>query len=291
MEETATQPATQPHEGATRPFSVREQDKTDVICILHPASRPAYRAVELVVRQCPQHILQNEGLEYLLNDDNDESEPAGSTRPDLGSQGSQDDKEITEESMDEAGNHVNSSAKDEAGKPSRSSAKDIALRLSSRVRNICLGFTFGRSPLRCDIPIVSGDEKSLISNSHFRIYVRPNGVLMVEDTSRNGTWVDDIELRAKSSNPSIDNRRSIVQGSVISIPDGSNEAIRFLVGWPARYGHEVAYAKALEEYSAYIGEVERRAALAAQAEENGNMMPPPVRIHDSVTLGQLAKAE
>ena len=274
MEETATQPATQPQDGEKRlHFSISEQDQTDVICILHPTSRAAHQAVELVVKQCPQHILQNEGLEHLLYHDNDDLEAAGSTRPDLGSQGSQDNGE-TAESKDEAGTH------------SGHAAKDIALRLSSVLLNPCLGFTFGRNPQKCDIPIVR-DENTKISNSHFRIYINTNGVLMVEDTSKNGTWVDQhglSALKAQSPNSNISCRRIITQGNIISVPDGRNQPIRFIVGLPARNGQEAAYTKALEEYAAHISQLERQATLAAQAAANGNMMPPPVSIHDLVTL-------
>ena len=272
MEETATQPATQPQD---RPsglkFSISEQDQTDVICILHPTSMAAYRAVELVVRQCPQHILQNEGLEDLLDYDNDELEPAGSTRPDLGSQESQDNEESTEKSTDEA------------GIPSNYSAKDIALRISSRLINPCLGFTFGRIPRKCDIPLVRADNYK-ISASHFRIYINQGGVLMLEDTSTNGTWVDHLELNAKSSKPNIGCRRMITQGNIISLPNGDNDPIRFIVGFPGRNGQDAAYAKALEEYSAYTRQLERQAALAAQAAADGNPMPPPVRTNASVSL-------
>lgn len=270
MEETATQPVSQlqggvPHCGQ---YSISDQDKTDVICILHPASPAAYRAVELVVKQCPQHILQNEGLEYLLNHDKDGLDSAFSTRPDLGSQGSQGDMEITDRPKVE-------------NQPPKSSATDIAIRISSRIHNPCLGFTFGRNPLKCDIPIVSNDE-TIISNSHFRIYVKPNGVLMAEDTSTNSTWVDDVQLRAKPSDPKRDCRRSIVQGSVISLPYTKKESIRFLVAYPARHGHELAYGEALDEYIAHMEQLERQAALIAPAAANGNMMPPPVRIQNSV---------
>ena len=271
MEETATQPATQPQDGTSGlKFSISEQDQTDVICILHPTSVTAHRAVDLVVRQCPQHILQNEGLEDLLYYDDAELEPAGSTRPDLGSQGSQENDKIEEKPTDEA------------GIPSNYSARDIALRISSRLVNPCLGFTFGRIPRKCDIPVVRADNFR-ISASHFRIYINQGGVLMLEDTSTNGTWVDHLELNAKSTKPNIGRRCIITQGNIISLPNG-DEPIRFIVGFPGRNGQNAAYAKALEEYSAYTKQLERQAALAAQAAADGNPMPPPVRINTSVAL-------
>ena len=268
MAEIATQPFTQPRRGHN---SISDDDAADVLCILHPSSPAAHRAVELVLRQCPQHILQNEGLEYLLEYDTDDQGAAGSTRPDVGPQESQ-------------GQDVETQLPDKKGpipKPD-SSTKDIALRLSSKVHNPLLGFTFGRNPLKCDIPIApEHDDVSKISNAHFRIYINAGGILMCEDTSRNGTWVDTCELKAKPTDPSIDQRRTIEMGSIISIiQDGGQEPMRFVVRIPPRHGQEAEYLENLDKYRTTIAELERQAAIAAQAAATGNIMgAPPVRIH------------
>lgn len=272
MEETATQPATQPQFDTRRDGnnSISEDDAADVICILHPSSKAAHQAVELVVKLCPQHILQNQGLEYLLEYDTDDQDPAGSTRPDAGSQDSQVEEDDTQELASEA------TTRPEAA------AKDIALRLSSKVHNQCLGFTFGRNPQKCDIPIAAKNEHMKLSNMHFRIYVNSSGSLMCEDTSTNGTWVDGFELRAKSNDPEFQARRTIVAGSMIWLfPNGPQEPIRFIVGIPPRDRQEALYGANLAQYRATVEQLERQATLAAQAAANGNAMPPPpVCIHN-----------
>lgn len=287
MEETATQPATQPQLDPRRTgnYSISEDDESDVICILHPSSPAALQAIELIRKQCPQHLLQNHGMERLLNYDNDELDPAGDTRPNTRSQGSSAEDINTEGPLEE-------DTLDEDAAPPASSSKDIALRLSSKVQNPCLGFTFGRNPLKCDIPLAPKHEHNLISNLHFRIYLNAGGILMVEDTSTNGTFVDSFQLRAKSENPKIPCRRTLNQGSIISlVPNGPSEPMRFVVGMPTRNRQVQAYEKALREYRAKVTELERQAAVAAQAAANGNMMPPPVCTHDALEFHDLVNFE
>ena len=274
MAETATQPSTQPLLDARRRghLSISDDDAADVLCILHPCSPAAHSAVEIVARQCPQHILQNEGLEYLLDYDTDDQDAGGSTRPDGGSQESQGQDVKTQ-----------LPAKDESITKPDSSTKDIALRLSSKVHNPLLGFTFGRNPVKCDIPISKMDDDDLmkISNTHFRIYINAGGILMCEDTSRNGTWVDNFELRAKSNDPDVDPRRTIGNATMISvIHHGRLEPMRFVVRIPDRHGQEAEYYENLDKYRATLAELERQATVAAQAAATGNIMgPPPVRIY------------
>ena len=268
MAETATQPSTQPLLDARRRGynSISEDDAADVLCILHPSSDAALRAVEIVARQCPQHILQNEGLEHLLNYDTSDQDAAGSSRSDIGSQESQG-QGVKTKSLNKDG---------PTAKPGAS--KDIALRISSKVHNPLLGFTFGRNPLRCDIPIAKvGDDLMRISNAHFRIYINASGILMCEDTSRNGTWVDGCELSAKSTDPDINPRRTIGPSSIIEISLDKRTTMRFVVKIPPRHGQEAAYFENLDKYRATLAELERQAAVAAQAAATGNTMgPPPV---------------
>ena len=282
MAEIATQPSTQPLLDARRRGhnSISDDDAADVLCILHPCSNAAHRAVEIVARQCPQHILQNEGLEYLLDYDTDDQDAAGSTRPDAGSQDSQGQDAVTEPGPSEA-RDVETQPPNKDGPKPDGSAKDIALRLSSKVHNPLLGFTFGRNPLKCDIPIATeNDDLMKISNTHFRIYINAGGILMCEDTSRNGTWVDTFELSSRSNDPNIDARRTIGMGSMISIiHHGRQEPMRFVVRIPPRDGQEAKYFENLDNYRATLAELERQATVAAQAAANGNIMgPPPVSI-------------
>ena len=277
MEDNPTQPSTQPRNDSRRQGSnsISEDDAADVICILHPCSRAAHQAVELVAKQCPQHILQNEGLDHLLDYDSDDQGPseAERTRPDAGSQESQVIDSDTQDLTTEATVYP------------VTSTKDIALRLSSRVHNQSLGFTFGRNPQKCDIPIAAIDELK-ISNAHFRIYINTCGVLMCEDTSTNGTWVDQFPLMASSDDPNIDCRRTLNPSSMIAvIPRGAQDAIRFIVAIPQRDRQEAKYVERLTKYRGTIAQLERQAALAAQAAATGNVMaPPPVRIEISSQL-------
>ena len=240
MEEIATQPATQPQLDARRTgtYSMNENDESDVICILHPSSPAALQAIGLVVKQCPQHILQNEGLEKNIEYGNDEKATPWlheRTRPDPGSQESPAEGINPEDSL-------NDDLFDEDPAAPAASSKDIALRLSSMVRNACLGFTFGRNPSKCDIPLASKNEQMEISNSHFRIYINSGGILMLEDTSTNGTYVDGFELRAKSEDPKILSRRTLSQGSMIALAyHVPSDPIRFVVGIPTRHRHGDAY--------------------------------------------------
>ncbi len=74
------------------------------------------------------------------------------------------------------------------------SSREIALRVSSRVKKSELGFTFGRNPDKSDILLTTDQNDTMVSNRHFRIYCSKDGVLMIEDTSTNGTIVDERHL-------------------------------------------------------------------------------------------------
>ena len=69
-------------------------------------------------------------------------------------------------------------------------ALDVALRISSQVHDLALGFCFGRNRARCDVLLAPDDNSKRISNMHFRIYVTGHWILMLQDTSTNGTIVD-----------------------------------------------------------------------------------------------------
>lgn len=254
MDENPTQPATQPFFDPRRretKSALTLRDEEDVLCILTPSSRRAHDAVDLVASTTPQHILQN----FLA-----ESTP--------------------EAAWQDSQHHTTDKTSEGDSRP----AKDIALRMSSRIHDPCMGFVFGRNIHRCDLLLsetVKTEQK--ISNIHFRIFVNRHGVLMVEDMSKNGTTIDNVLLRSAKSDaqkptPSMN---TITGGSTITVPPQSqqskpnDEEIRFTVRMPSRDQGQANYNARLEAYVEYIGQAERRAAVALNA---GGRVPPPLPV-------------
>lgn len=124
----------------------------------------------------------------------------------------------------------------------------IALRFSSQVKDPTKGFTFGRHAGACDI-CLRNDPHRRLSKIHFRIYLNEWGVLMIEDTSTNGTVVDQTLLKRKDS-PSAEVRRTLESGSKIKIlMHEPGRDIVFLVRIPIREGaHEEAYKRNWDVY-------------------------------------------
>ena len=253
MEEEATQPSTQPYlDPRRRGHSNRGegQDEADIFCILVPASPPAHEAVKLTARAAPQHILQNQTLSQVPEEDEDLMEDLG-------------------------------------GSDGDGPARDLALRFSSKVHNPCFGFTFGRNPKLCDV-ILGDINNKKFSNRHFRIFIQPNGSLMLEDTSTNGTIVDGTVLRgAKGIAP--DGIRqpmhTLHHGFLIELPTISSkneESLRFMVRMPSRDDYEDRYKQNLGTYLAYVAQAERQAAAARQAAANGQVIAMPPVSHRKI---------
>lgn len=218
-----TQPSTQPYADPRRVgcnnSGLTSQDVSDVICILYPGSISAHSAVAATALSAPEHVLQNDdlgevtqGLEFY-DDDHPQSQMPQQTR---------------------------------------TWARDIALRMSSRVKDPTMGFCFGRNAARCDIVIVSDPEEKRISNVHFRIYLNKEGILMLQDTSTNGTIVDDCRLRGKGPHGG-ESTRMLNAGSIIqvvtNIPD---QEIKFIVRIPSRDGFREEYKRKLAQYVANL---------------------------------------
>lgn len=123
---------------------------------------------------------------------------------------------------------------------------DIALRLSSAVRDPSMGFAFGRNRDRCDVILAPDDSAKRISNVHFRIYLTEDGIVMLDDTSTNGTVVDNCRLR-RNQNPS---SQMLQSGSVITVITGTHEgeAVKFVVREPPREGYAMEYSENLYQY-------------------------------------------
>ena len=275
MEEVGTQQATQELYDQRRRGGqlVSLRDESDVVCILHPTSPAAYRAVQLIARTCPQHILQNEGLSRNLDYDVGSFQEAMETRPDASnSENNEFDGEHREQDTEEHVEHGPHAAE--------SSSKDIAIRFSSRVHDACLGWVFGRNANKCDLPLVSPNESieeaMRISNSHFRIFLNENGIIMLEDTSTNGTWVDDIHLEHKTNNPNAKSKRTINAGTIIRIiMNKADQCMRFVVSTPPRDRAILKYQQNVQEWLSLVKQMGDQRAIAAKAAAQGNLMAPP----------------
>ncbi|KAL3433080.1 kinase-like domain-containing protein [Aspergillus tetrazonus] len=125
-------------------------------------------------------------------------------------------------------------------------ALDIALRLSSNVMDPSRGFCFGRTIGRSDILLCADNGSKRISNTHFRIYITTDSILMLEDVSTNGTIVDNCRLKKRDR----ENSRMLTNGSVISVVNGdyATNEVKFVVRLPNREGFTDAYAKNLQNY-------------------------------------------
>ncbi|KAK2764548.1 hypothetical protein FQN54_009243 [Arachnomyces sp. PD_36] len=126
--------------------------------------------------------------------------------------------------------------------------RDVALRLSSPVKDPTMGFCFGRNPDRCDVMLTADDSEKKVSNVHFRIYLKEDGILMLHDLSTNGTVVDDTRLW-KKGNPDSPSTQMLQTGSVIQVvgSDASTE-IKFIVRIPPREGYDRQYMQNLVQY-------------------------------------------
>ena len=112
---------------------------------------------------------------------------------------------------------------------------DIALRFSSltHLKQKYSGFVFGRNASLVDI-VFGQDSGKRISNQHFRIYLNPEGLIMLEDLSTNGTRVDNLVL--KSKDPRCEKTSVLTTNTEIISANSANdhEMIRFHVRIPPR---------------------------------------------------------
>lgn len=239
-----------------------KEDEVDILCILRPSSPAAYKAVQLVASTAPQHILQNEGMSEIFK---------------CGDQ-SLFEEGRTPQALSESGSLIGDL---DVATPSRETFKgsgptlDIALRLSSKMKDPCLGFTFGRLSQRCDLVITEGGN-IIISGVHFRIFVKENSVPMLEDSSTNGTFVDGKLLRAYGPQPTPEKRRMLTTGcriEVLSEKDTPNETImRFIVDIPKRPRFPDQWRLKLSNYLKFVYQLERQAAVRNAAALNGDVM-------------------
>lgn len=242
---------------------LRNEDQCDVLCILHPTTPAAYRAVQLVAEYTPQHILQNGDLLSPSKDGNDSiiecstrsetASPGGSVLDDLASRSKPHDVNFKRD-----------------GK-----TMDIALRLSSKLIDPCLGFTFGRGMSRSDIILgASNDVRiSSMSSMQFRIYLNASGIIMLEDVSTNGTVVDGITLRGnEKAQPWAEKRRMISDRSMVAVVLNSKDAnledaMRFIVTIPSRGLLDDQWADKKQQYIEYTRQTEKLRAVRAEGSQ------------------------
>ncbi|KAI0009121.1 hypothetical protein F4779DRAFT_583924 [Xylariaceae sp. FL0662B] len=219
----ATQPATQnaldPRRIGKQNSGFSDEDISDIVCLLYPNSEAASREVQRIACS-PEHHHHTAGryTADAIDSDlylEDDAREFGRTRG--------------------MGDHA------------------IVIKLSTVLKDPCLGFTFGRNRTRCDLYFTYDPGKRL-SNIHFRIFVNQYGSVMLEDQSTNGTVVDSKLLRKRrdpqKATQSEQTMRTLESGSTIKIIMHENSSdLIFLVRIPRRDGdHELAYLKKLDAY-------------------------------------------
>ncbi|KAL8737916.1 MAG: hypothetical protein Q9181_001221 [Wetmoreana brouardii] len=264
MDDQPTQPANippiDPREKRGHLAGLSEHERSDILCILHPSTPAAYRAVQLVAESAPQHI-----LEYPTSF----KEP--SVRNESVTQHESQSDQITtdpDQMTVDDGQHT-----EPKGPP-----LDIALRLTSKLLNPTHGFAFGRDPSRCDLVISSKGRQQRVSGVHFRIFVSSKGSLMCHDTSTNGTWVDSQFLRAKKEPTEFGPQSTIHHGSCIELMLGEKtDTGRFIVSVPERENVSEVYGRKLNAYINYVAQLERQKKEEARRKSEGiPMEAPPV---------------
>ena len=232
-----TQPATQP---TLRQSMYAVQYQKDMICVLRANPTAALRIVANAARDTPQHVL---------------FEPE---------RGGHSDEGVHRDDGKEASNR----------RRVRRRPLSIALRTSSKVRDLTMGFVFGREENKSDIVFKTGMEDSRVSSKHFRIFLNDAQILMIEDHSTNGTQVDSQLLAWKKD---INSKRLLTEGSSISVAvygDRSTRTISyatFTVSLPER--DVDIYSRNLQSYVQRVSEAKNAKRLPGEPPSNFGFMP------------------
>lgn len=211
-----------------------EETLADILCILHPTSKPALDAVALIAEEQPECTLDNELVEQHTQPDNNGQE--------IGN--------FKARSVDPRMKGVK--------------ARDIVLRLSKFPKDATQGFCFGRHAERNDFKL--SDPKKRISNVHFQIYVNEYGTIMIQDASTNGTIVDSILLKSSEKENDKPYRNTLENGSIIKIVMTNNvlDNIAFIVRIPRREGEvEDKYENNLNNYFTRLNAIKLQIAKEA----------------------------
>ncbi|KAF8428383.1 kinase-like domain-containing protein [Tirmania nivea] len=210
-EEEATQPCTQPL-GTTKGNS---DDTTGILCVLFPTS-PTARAIVTRLLHLNQNFVfaQNAAAPLATN-------ISAVTTSDEQLVGLEPTSHLDPQTL------------------------SIALRFPPGPMDIAKGFCFGRNEQRCDILMGDNQSTRRVSNIHFRIFVNEQHILMLEDCSTNGTYVDDIFLgpvthsgHGKKPERLRPRSRQLGNGTqiqVLKVPE--KEEIKFMVRIPKADGN------------------------------------------------------
>ncbi|KAJ2904137.1 hypothetical protein MKZ38_008758 [Zalerion maritima] len=248
----ATQNVIDPRRIGKQNSGFSDEDVSDIICLLYPHSAAARQEANRIALENSSHILGRHDADNV---------------------------------------NVDLSHEDDASRFQPSSAGDYAiiLRLSAKVHNPAQGFTFGRNVNRCDI-VFHNDPVRRLSNIHFRVYVNDYGVVMIEDTSTNGTIVDNQLLKCRSTKPT---RRTLSSGSIIQIlmHDESSD-LSFLVRIPRRDGeYDAVYTQNLANYLRRQRPLDAADARTIVPDQGGrlNLFPEPPTQRKALPMARPAK--
>ncbi|KAL0936491.1 meiosis-specific serine threonine-protein kinase mek1 [Colletotrichum truncatum] len=252
----ATQNVLDPRRVGKQNSGFSDEDISDIICLLYPHSDFARREVHRIARDHSQHVVGRE--------------EADAVEPDYEQEDRADQFQLTPPNIDHA----------------------IILRLSAQTKDPLHGFLFGRNVSRCDI-CFANDPMKRLSNIHFRIYVNEYGVVMLEDQSTNGTFVDGTLLRAKpkTANDKCDTRRVLSHGSRIKVlMHAEKHDLEFLVRIPKRVGeYDRAYTSKLEHYFAGLEELRNKQNETITPGPGGHVdLFPPNRRPQQATTRRIA---
>ncbi|KAF3017406.1 hypothetical protein E8E14_003956 [Neopestalotiopsis sp. 37M] len=261
-QDEATQPATQnaldPRRLGQQNSGFSNEDIADIVCMLYPRTENASREVQGLADIINDHVAVRYATDAIKTDPRREDDPREFGRaPGIG-------------------NYA------------------IVLRLSAKTKSPSLGFTFGRNEGRCDIWF-HNDPYRRLSNIHFRIFINTHGVLMLEDTSTNGTIVDDVMLKKKrdgrDGQPN-QTKRTLESGTNIKILMHENaHDMEFMVRMPHREGAlEARYLQNLQAYFQRQGvEFDLDRTIGPGANGPVNLFPPPTRNEKTARNGSVAQ--
>lgn len=238
----ATQLVMDPRRLGEYDSDLSDEDQGDVLCIFHPASLSALHVASRIAETAPEHTISRAEIPLRIRG----VEPGQQI--------------VSPDTMTLAENGL--------------VTRDLALRLSANLKDPLAGYTFGRNEQRCDFVInyATTDGAKRISNIHFRVWLTEAGVIMLEDQSTNGTWVEGKHLRSKNKENGGMFRHTLTHGTLIKLQmiPGQDDDIQFVVRIPKREGpFDEIYDKNVAEYFARLVKAreERRRLKALQ---NGN---------------------
>lgn len=215
-----------------RDKSALEEDSADVFCILYSRSEFTYPTMKHTARTKPEHMLFNKGMISF-------------------------DGGAATDSIINLGNGLATGIE-----------QGIGLRFSADVVDPVSGFVFGRSETDCDVNLDPEGVHPRMSKKHFRIYINKDGILMLADSSSNGTIVDGQLVGGTNWKNAYPKTRMLRHASNIEIlcDFEAKIVIAFSVVIPRRYCDESKYMANFQNYLQFQ-------ALAAECKEKGLPIP------------------